>query len=82
MTPADLLLECQRATGLGHESMLLVIPSPRRRRSQNVRVLPGVMGRAIGEVRDGLLVDVKVADVMKALDKVAHLEAALAGVPR
>jgi hypothetical protein len=50
--------------------MLLVIPSPRRRRSQNVRVMPGVMGRAIGEVRDGLLVDVKVADVMKTLGKV------------
>ena len=79
MTPADLTRECQRATELGHESMLLVIPSPRRRRSQNVRVMPGVMGRAIGEVRDGLLVDVKVADVMKVLAKVTRLEAELAG---
>ena len=71
MTPIELLRECQRVTEQGLSRMMLTIPARRRRRSENVRVMPSVPGRVIGSTVEGrLLVDVKVADVVAVLERV------------
>jgi ribosomal protein S19 len=71
MTPKEVFDACQHAIEAGHLYMVLTIPRRTGRRSARVRVMPGVMGRSIGDVHNGrLLVDVKVADVMAALAKV------------
>jgi hypothetical protein len=77
MTGEELRAEVDRRKTAGHAHTFLVVPYRGRVRSplQRVRVMPGVMGRVVGESEPGLVVvDVEVAAIERALDR--------AGVPR
>lgn len=67
MTIEELRAELARRRGLGLEYIALMIPGDRR--GARARVIPGVMGRVVGPTHDGkgTIVDVRVADVERAL---------------
>ncbi len=68
MTFAELQAECTRVRAQGLTFMCCVMPS-KRRRSNRIRVLPGVMGRVVGsQVSGTVIVSVEIAAVERYLD--------------
>lgn len=67
----SLLQYCRRTAEQGLAHVMLVKTCKRRPRTNNVRVLPGCMGRVVGSTAPGkYLVDVPLKDLVAALERV------------
>lgn len=70
MMPTDLLDYCERQAQLTENLRFITVTIPsRRRRGERVNVIPGLLGRVLGDADGRMICSIAVADVRRWIEK-------------